>query len=115
MPLELLTVSASEEGENTETIDSDTSLQGPFYLKFACLGRNSYVLMLWASSRSSQQEWLRTIRTQQLSIREKSRLFEAAPISKAFLGAEKVNCVAPYSEFFGALFLLRFLNDLLLR
>ena len=56
--------------------------------------------MLWASSTLSQRKWLEHIYKQQQIMRERSLIFVTVALSEGFfIGTNKVNCAAPFSEF----------------
>ena len=60
--------------------------------------------MLWANSPVSHKKWLEVIYNQQRIMRERSVVFETMNLSEGFFsGPNKVNCAAPYSQFFAFL------------
>jgi hypothetical protein len=74
--------------------------KGQFWINFMHLGRKYYSLVLWANSQLSQRKWLDNILKQQQVMRERSMVFDTVPLSEGFfVGVNKVNCAAPYSEF----------------
>ena len=69
------------------------------WINLVHLGREYYELTLWASSALSQKKWLEHIYKQQQIMRERSLVFVTATLSEGFfVGPNKVNCAAPFSE-----------------
>lgn len=78
--------------------------KGQYWISFIHLGRKAYNLVLWATSLSSQKKWVESIQRQQASMRERSNIFDCATLSEGFFaGPNKVNCAAPFSEFYSHL------------
>ena len=56
-------------------------------------------MTLWASTYVSQRKWVENIMKQQDAMKERSQIFETMTLSEGFfIGPNKVNCAAPYSE-----------------
>ncbi|KAF7795014.1 hypothetical protein EIP86_006158 [Pleurotus ostreatoroseus] len=115
IPLELLLVSAPDEFPNNKgaTVKQKALLKnmphtpvipvkevkGGFSITFVHLGRRYEQITLWASTYVSQRKWVEHIAKQQEIMRERSTVFETATISEGFfIGVNKVNCAAPYSQ-----------------
>lgn len=72
-----------------------------FAITFVHLGRKYYQMTLWASTYVSQRKWVENIMKQQDAMKERSQIFETMTLSEGFfIGPNKVNCAAPYSESF---------------
>jgi hypothetical protein len=70
-----------------------------FSITFVQLGRKYYQMTLWASTSVSQRKWVEHIEKQQELMRERSAVFETEVLSEGFfVGPNKVNCAAPFSE-----------------
>ncbi|KAG8904138.1 RHO1 GDP-GTP exchange protein 2, partial [Tulasnella sp. 403] len=70
-----------------------------FPITFMHLGRKGYVITLWAATVVGRKKWLEAIAKQQEVLREKSMVFDTLTLSDSFfLGANKVNCAAPFSQ-----------------
>ena len=115
IPLELLFVSAPDEFPNNKAVSKQKALllknsphapvipvkevKGGFSITFVHLGRKYYQMTLWASTYVSQRKWVEHITKQQETMRERSMVFETATLSEGFfVGANRVNCAAPFSE-----------------
>ena len=73
--------------------------KGGFSITFVHLGRKYYQMTLWASTYVSQRKWVEHITRQQDLMRERSQFFETVTLSEGFfIGSNRVNCAAPYSE-----------------
>ena len=74
--------------------------KGGFSITFVHLGRKYYQITLWASTYVSQRKWVEHIQKQQEIMRERSNVFETITLSENFfIGVNRVNCAAPFSEF----------------
>ena len=81
--------------------------KGGFSLTFVHLGRKYYQITLWASTYVSQRKWVEHIQKQQDAMRERSNVFETVTLNEGFfVGVNRVNCAAPFSEWANALFFL---------
>lgn len=75
--------------------------KGGFSITFVHLGRKFYSQTLWASTYVSQRKWMEHILKQQDMMRERSTVFETVTLSEGFfIGVMRVNCAAPFSEWF---------------
>lgn len=75
--------------------------KGQYWIQFQHLGRKAYTLTLWANSVMSQKKWVESIQKQQVVMRDRSMYFDEVVLSEGFFGGpNKVNCAAPFSEFF---------------
>lgn len=84
---------------STSPIPSKVENKGGFSISFIHLGRKYYQITLWASTYVSQRKWVENITKQQDAMRERSLIFDAVTLSERFfVGANKVNCAAPFSE-----------------
>ncbi|KAH7927342.1 CNH-domain-containing protein [Leucogyrophana mollusca] len=73
--------------------------KGGFAITFIHLGRKYYQMTLWASTFVSHRKWVENITKQQDAMREKSLIFETVTLCDGFfLGANKVNCAAPFGS-----------------
>jgi hypothetical protein len=73
--------------------------KGGFSITFAHLGRRYYQMTLFAPTLVSQRKWMEHISKQQELMRERSTVFETQVLSEGFfVGGNKVNCAAPFSE-----------------
>ena len=64
------------------------------------LGRKFYQITLWASTYVSQRKWVEAITKQQELMKERSTVFDTVSISEGFfIGANRVNCAAPFCEY----------------
>ncbi|KAF9071584.1 CNH domain-containing protein [Rhodocollybia butyracea] len=116
IPLELLLVTASEDVTtngnstlrgtrrqalvvpNVPPIHVKPDAKGQFWINFVHLGRQSYHLMLWASSNLNQKKWLENIYKQQQAIKDRDNIFETVSLSEGFFNnPNKVNCAAPFN------------------
>lgn len=80
--------------------------RGGFAITFVHLGRKFYHLTLWASTFVSHRKWQENIMKQQELLRERTMVFETVTVSEGFfVASNKVNCAAPFGEFFGAPYL----------
>ncbi|CDO69776.1 hypothetical protein BN946_scf184766.g21 [Trametes cinnabarina] len=115
IPLELLLVSAPDEfaTQKPQTNRQKQLLKnaphapvipikdtkGGFSITFVHLGRKYYQITLWASTYVSQRKWVEHIQKQQEVMRERSNVFETVTLSEGFfIGVNKVNCAAPFSQ-----------------
>ena len=70
-------------------------------ITFVHLGRKYYQMTLWASTGYVQRKWVEYITKQQEVLRDRSMIFDTVTLSEGFFsGPNKVNCAAPFSEFF---------------
>ncbi|KAI0769216.1 Pleckstrin homology domain-containing protein [Irpex lacteus] len=106
IPLELLLVSAPDEDPSSSAKNTSRSkamlsrnlphapvipikeAKGGYSITFVHLGRKYYQMTLWASTYVSQRKWVEHITRQQELMRERS----------FFVGSNRVNCAAPYSQ-----------------
>lgn len=92
--------SLTKNGPHAPVVPIKTDGKGGFSITFVHLGRKYYQMTLWASTLVSQRKWLENIEKQQELMRERSLVFETDVLSEGFfMGANKVNCAAPFSEF----------------
>jgi RHO1 GDP-GTP exchange protein 1/2 len=85
---------------STTPVPSKVENKGGFAITFMHLGRKYYQITLWASTYVSQRKWVENITKQQDTMRERSLIFDTVTLSESFfVGANKVNCAAPFSEF----------------
>ena len=64
------------------------------------LGRKFYQITLWASTYVSQRKWVEAISKQQEMMKQRSTVFDTVSISEGFfIGANRVNCAAPFCEY----------------
>ncbi|KAF8659898.1 hypothetical protein AX16_001782 [Volvariella volvacea WC 439] len=116
IPLELLSISASEDFATATTRPKDRQRQtlvnprnnsinpslrvdakSQYWINFSRLGRNAYSLLLYANSALSQKKWVESIEKQQQMMRERSLMFDTFPLSEGFFtGGNRVNCAAPF-------------------
>ncbi|KAH6916059.1 RhoGEF Rgf2 [Coprinopsis sp. MPI-PUGE-AT-0042] len=124
IPLELLVVTAADDGQNAsnsgtlrsrgkgqalvrrnskEKVGVNLSAvrgeaKGQYWINFIHLGRRPYQLLLWASTPVAHRKWIDVILKQQQIITEKGMIFDTVPLSEGFFsGPNKVNCAAPYN------------------
>ncbi|KAJ3506927.1 hypothetical protein NMY22_g17094 [Coprinellus aureogranulatus] len=125
IPLELLYISAPDDGSSSGTIGrsrgkghslvkpefkeksgvgSVVSLnargegKGQHWISFVYLGKRNYNLVLWANNALAHRKWLDSIVKCQQVIKDRSLVFETVPLSEGFFhGPNKVNCAAPFS------------------
>lgn len=82
----------------TSTI-KPSDVKGQYWINFVHLGRKYYNLILWANSQLAQRKWLENIVKQQTAMRERSTVFNMVALSEGFfVGVNKVNCAAPFSQ-----------------
>jgi hypothetical protein len=73
------------------------------------LGKKFYQITLWAPTAVNQKKWVEHISRQQDLMRERSTVFNTEILSEGFfVGPNKVNCAAPFSEH---VLYLRFSSD----
>ena len=64
------------------------------------LGRKFYQITLWASTYVGQRKWVEVITKQQEMMKQRSTVFDTLSISEGFfVGANRVNCAAPFCEY----------------
>lgn len=90
----------------TSTNGNSAQNKNGFAITFMHLGRKGYVITLWASTFVGRRKWLEAIAKQQEVLRERSLTFDTISLSEGFfIGQNKVNCAAPFSEFFSVVFM----------
>ncbi|KAG8914379.1 RHO1 GDP-GTP exchange protein 2, partial [Tulasnella sp. 417] len=100
IPLEFLVVEAQEESTDQDTLtvarESDSRKEYP--ITFTYLGRNGYVLKLWASTLELPGKLSKAIAQQQERIREMDVTFKPLSLTARFFNSRnKVNCAAPFA------------------
>ncbi|KAG8899080.1 RHO1 GDP-GTP exchange protein 2 [Tulasnella sp. 417] len=101
IPLEFLVVEAQEESidQNTFASAREPSNRDEYPINFTYLGRNGYVLTLWASSVQGREKWLEAIAKQQALVREAAMKFGTLSLTATFFNRwNKVNCAAPFAD-----------------
>ena len=74
--------------------------KGGFSITMVHLGRKFYQITLWASTYVSQRKWVDVITKQQELMKQRSTVFDTISISEGFfIGANRVNCAAPFCEY----------------
>jgi hypothetical protein len=93
--------SIGRRGPHLPVVTTKPDSKGGFSITFAHLGRRYYQMTLYAPSVVSQRKWMEHISKQQDLMRERSTVFETEVLSEGFfVGGNKVNCAAPFSESF---------------
>ncbi|KAF6761498.1 CNH-domain-containing protein [Ephemerocybe angulata] len=114
IPLELLYISAADDGTSTSTVGRSqkkphslvkrpsfskergspltvvssiapkNEAKGQHWINFVHLGKRHYNLVLWANSAMAHRKWLEAIVKQQQVMRERSLIFDTVPLSEGF-------------------------------